>query len=264
LVWWSGAIVAILIVLVIYRVINQAETTASLVQTPPFLSQTPKAVESNYQVGDTLVKTGGGATDASATSKPVVVAQKPIPSLATLPSNTNDPELKPKDANINKDTQVLNTTTHSPAPQVEAHELPKVVKPWAKVTPSNKVTVKLTSPHNSNEYFANFMTKKIALQKQHIVHISPHAYTIQLLASNDLHTIAKFIADHQLQATASVVETKINNKPRYLIIYGVFQDYGTAKRGLQELSPVLKAGNPWVRSYQSVQAVMKKTATLTH
>jgi septal ring-binding cell division protein DamX len=193
-----------------------------------------------------------------------VVAQKPIPSLATLPSNTNDPELKPKDANINKDTQVLNTTTHSPAPQVEAHELPKVVKPWAKVTPSNKVTVKLTSPHNSNEYFANFMTKKIALQKQHIVHISPHAYTIQLLASNDLHTIAKFIADHQLQATASVVETKINNKPRYLIIYGVFQDYGTAKRGLQELSPVLKAGNPWVRSYQSVQAVMKKTATLTH
>lgn len=162
-------------------------------------------------------------------------------------------------------TQVGNMVVHTePQKPVATQPQPAKASP-VKATP---VPLNVNKPiqhkpskharvHAKPDLFTRIMQQKLALEKKRVLGISAKHYTLQLMASNNLHAVEKFIVQHQLQATAMVVKITHHQTPLYIVLFGIFANRQQAIDNLQQIDPQLQRLKPWPRSYASIHQAMK-------
>ncbi len=80
----------------------------------------------------------------------------------------------------------------------------------------------------------------------------PSNYVIQLLGARDASAVRKFVDNHQLGVKGAWYVTSHENKPWYVVVYGMYPDRASARAAIKTLPEALQAGSPWPRSVASV------------
>ncbi|MCU7931282.1 MAG: SPOR domain-containing protein [Candidatus Thiodiazotropha sp. (ex Codakia rugifera)] len=73
-------------------------------------------------------------------------------------------------------------------------------------------------------------------------------YTIQLLGVSNKHAIASFAKKHNLEGELAYIETELNGKEWYILMYGIYSAFSEATIALDSLPEELKGNQPWIRS----------------
>ena len=80
----------------------------------------------------------------------------------------------------------------------------------------------------------------------------PSHYVIQLLGARDASAVRKFLDTHKLGAKGTWYMTSHENKPWYVVVYGMYPDSASARAAIKSLPEALRAGSPWPRSVANV------------
>lgn len=125
-------------------------------------------------------------------------------------------------------------------------------------TPLKKLNHKASAEHSVAKTKSASAATTGALTEQKLVHAPSHYYTIQLLGSYDKKDAVAFINRNKLQQKATYYHTTFNNKPWFVVVYGLYPSQKEAEASLKHLAPQLDKANPWVKSVALVQQSMKK------
>jgi outer membrane protein len=82
---------------------------------------------------------------------------------------------------------------------------------------------------------------------------NPQHYTIQLIASNNQKEVTEFNNSHHFATETYTVATYRNNQKWYILTTGDYKTSAAAQAAAKKL-----AGNPWVRSFGSIQKLTNK------
>lgn len=78
------------------------------------------------------------------------------------------------------------------------------------------------------------------------------AYILQLMGSRDLNALARFVANHKLQHHVHIMTAAYQGKAWYILAYGKYSSVASAKTARQQLPPLLKKLQPWIRPVASI------------
>jgi DamX protein len=81
---------------------------------------------------------------------------------------------------------------------------------------------------------------------------NPSDYVIQLVGTRNASAATKFLNDHNLGDKGAWFATDHENKPWYVVVYGIYPDNASARAAIKALPEPLRAGSPWPRSVASV------------
>lgn len=81
---------------------------------------------------------------------------------------------------------------------------------------------------------------------------NPTHFVIQLVGTRDAAAARKFLDSHKLGDKGTWLATSHENKPWYVVVYGMYPDSATARAAIKSLPEPLRAGSPWPRSVASV------------
>jgi DamX protein len=80
----------------------------------------------------------------------------------------------------------------------------------------------------------------------------PSHYVIQLVGTRDAAAAGKFLEDHELGSRGAWFVTSHENKPWYIVVYGIYPDNSSARTAINALPETLRARSPWPRTVASV------------
>jgi DamX protein len=73
-----------------------------------------------------------------------------------------------------------------------------------------------------------------------------------LVGTRDAGAAGKFLEDHELGSQGAWFVTSHENKPWYIVVYGIYPDNSSARTAINALPETLRARSPWPRSVASV------------
>lgn len=140
------------------------------------------------------------------------------------------------------------------AAQTAAKQLPKgVSKPWIRSFASilsslNKKntainTTKTISPPSISSNQEGWLWSQ-----------NPNHYTLQLTAGTSEKAIQAFIKQYSLDGKAIYFHRLRDGKNWYIMIYGSYSDYSTAKQAINQLPLAVQKAKPWVRQFSAIHA----------
>jgi len=95
-----------------------------------------------------------------------------------------------------------------------------------------------------------------AYGKEWIKNRTPSNYTI-LIASDKQQSTITDAAGNSFPHEKAIYSVTLGGKQLYNLITGDFQDFGTAQTALTEIRPTVPSLNPWIRTFESIQALLK-------
>lgn len=84
------------------------------------------------------------------------------------------------------------------------------------------------------------------------------AFVIQLGAHRQRADALAALREHGLGRAGRVIATQVDGQPIHVLLFGAYPDRAAASAAARELSPALRALRPWVRSAESVRAVLAR------
>ncbi len=85
----------------------------------------------------------------------------------------------------------------------------------------------------------------------------PQHFTLQLVAGEQLDTLRKFIARHQLKQHLAFYQTQRSGKPWYVLLYGEYANKQDTVDARSRLPHALRKHKPWIRSFGNIQQALK-------
>ncbi|MSP52909.1 MAG: hypothetical protein EXR81_01485 [Gammaproteobacteria bacterium] len=241
-VWWCGAIIVITILLIVYQQLTKPSALDEMISSP---ATTP--VAATHPAPNAPM-----ATPKTDTAPAPSTAPNPAPTHATPSQGASGEDLPHSDA--------VPAAPQTPAPA----PAPIPVAPAA-MTPAIVPPAPVTSKKENANLFNQTMGTALQEHQARVLHTPPNHYTLQLVASPNLHQVQKFILQHQLASVALIVPTERDGKFFYIVLYGNFPTRAIAAKEQAHLHKT-KNIQPWLRTYKSVQELVKtdKTVAKTH
>lgn len=113
-----------------------------------------------------------------------------------------------------------------------------------------------TASHAANS--ANKTLEPTYLTEQWLEKRKSSAWTIQILAFDQLMKVEEFIDLHRLHDRAAYFSERTGDVLLYKLVYGEFANKQAAEAARGKLTPALQEHGPWLRTLASVQAVIKE------
>ena len=82
----------------------------------------------------------------------------------------------------------------------------------------------------------------------------PSHYTLQLAAGTDKRAIQAFIKRHNLKGKAVFFHRVRDGKDWYILVYGSYSGYSSAKQAIKQLPAAVQKAKPWTRSFSAIHA----------
>jgi septal ring-binding cell division protein DamX/type II secretory pathway predicted ATPase ExeA len=249
--WWSGAIIIITILLIAYQQLTKPSALDAMVTAPASTTTPAPAPVANTPT----------PAPAPTPPPPTTPPATATPTNSTEPSNTaqgaSSEDLPHTDATAADTATKLAPIVPVPVP-LPTHAAAAQQEPVAKPNTSNKV-----NKTAATNLFNTTMTEEMHAHQTQVMHTPPNHYTLQLIASPNLHVVQKFIIKHQLGSVAMIVPTEREGKFNYIVLYGNFPTQPIAAQAQARLQQT-KQIKAWLRTYKSVQELIKPVKTAEH
>jgi DamX protein len=179
------------------------------------------------------------------------VAPEPQPITETITAKTPAMESKQAPAGVilaragddAKQTGIAGSgVSTQPASAVVSPSPAKGVPPAPVATLSNNVTASVSVPDKP----------RIAHDLDWLRKQEPANFVIQLVGTRSAAAASKFVDEHKLRSEGAWFLTSHENKPWYVVVYGMYPDNASARVAIKTLPEALRAGSPWPRSVASV------------
>jgi DamX protein len=82
-------------------------------------------------------------------------------------------------------------------------------------------------------------------------------HTVQLLGLSDRAKAERFVRERGIAAQASILTTRLNDRPFFLIVYGAYPTRAAAVAAMSQLPAKLNDTQPWARSVGSLRGALK-------
>lgn len=105
------------------------------------------------------------------------------------------------------------------------------------------------------------MSKQQSLTAESLLHAPSHYYTVQLYGAFHQHDATQFIHAHRLHDTATYYQTTFDNKPWFVVVYGIYKTDAEAKAAIKALPANMQALKPWIKPMAEVQEGIRNKAT---
>lgn len=86
-------------------------------------------------------------------------------------------------------------------------------------------------------------------------------YTLQLVADDNIETIHSFINRHKLKDSIALYQTTRQNKPWYVLIYGIYSNKSLAESGINRLPANLQLVKPSIRQFNDIHQDIRKISS---
>ena len=86
---------------------------------------------------------------------------------------------------------------------------------------------------------------------------NPSYYTIQLIGLQNEKSIYKFVKKYKLFNQVASYKTLYRKKDWYPLLYGVYHSRREASSAMKKLSQEFRKLSPWIRSFSSIQQIIK-------
>lgn len=225
---------------------------------PPMSSQ-PSAPPMSPSSGPNL--NGDSANNQTAPIKPL---NSQLPSY-NQNSGTGSPAIDMLQSSDNSGVESSNAQNASPsqlaanADDLEGQPAAAEVNPQTVEANVSNMNSTHVVPSNTAVNTAN--NTNFTPDERYLLSVNPGTYTIQLLGSHNLQPIIDFVHENNLKNQANYYQTAFQDKPWYLLIDGQYQNRAQAMAALAQLSPAVRAQNPWVRSFADIQQEIKQRAS---
>lgn len=226
-------------------------------QPAPASTQTPAADDTQTSETDTspatVTETASTLdTEADTTEPQTDVTQtqpQPTPGPAPSPEATGSTQPNtPVAETTPPPTETTPAATTKPEP---AKSQPPAPKPSpAKTSPKPETSAAVPSPRQQN------LTKleQLGLHgPKWLLQQDDSRWTIQILAARDPATLLKFAHNNHLGRESAWYQTRVSNKPLYILVHRNYADHGTASQAIATLPEVLQRQRPWVKSLAAVK-----------
>jgi DamX protein len=117
------------------------------------------------------------------------------------------------------------------------------------------------SENHGNKVMVTKEMPKQMLSAESLLHAPAHYYTVQLYGAFHQHDATHFIQIHRLHGKATYYTTSFNNKPWYVVVYGMYKTDSEAKAAIKGLPSAVQKLNPWIKPLADVQEGMRMKAT---
>ncbi|MEX2131599.1 MAG: AAA family ATPase [Pseudohongiellaceae bacterium] len=87
---------------------------------------------------------------------------------------------------------------------------------------------------------------------------APQSYTLQVLGSQSEVKVHEFIAEQSGSSSFAYFESRYQNQPWFVAVYGDFKDREAASAAIATLPEALKTLRPWARALSGIQADIRK------
>ncbi len=179
--------------------------------------------------GETVVPASSGTKSTGEAGEPAPMAAEPA-----LPEE--------KQAEINVSAVSERTPTNVSAPPEVAEETPETVAKSAKESALPKPESK-TAP----------ATSSLLRDSEWLAARPAGAYTVQLLAVENVESVQQVVEKHGLGEAAFTVRTERKGRPWYPLLWGQYPNRPAALEAIKRLPAPLRAGGAWARSFASLQ-----------
>ena len=86
---------------------------------------------------------------------------------------------------------------------------------------------------------------------------NPSHYTIQLIGLQNEKSIHKFVKKYKLSNQVAYYKTLYHNKEWYPLLYGIYPNRKEASSAMKKLPQELRKFSPWIRTFSSIQQIIK-------
>ena len=86
-------------------------------------------------------------------------------------------------------------------------------------------------------------------------------YIVQVLGSRSETNVQNFLDQEVIVGTKGYFETRYQDKPWFVVVFGNFNTRDTASAAIDQLPASLQERNPWVRSLSGIQEEIRQRAT---
>ena len=87
---------------------------------------------------------------------------------------------------------------------------------------------------------------------------APDSYTLQLLGSHSESNVRDFIAANALGDSVAYFESRFQERPWYVVVYGNFSTRSAAREAIDALPNTIRDLEPWARTLSDIQADIRK------
>lgn len=224
----------------------------------PPAQQQQVAVTSNTNTNlATAANNQTNAVVTQAMTQPVVIKVKRHLAKSVIPAIA--PELKKMilEANNNQNLKKMMTENH----QLKTQVVEKTVAA-KKVAPTKTIAIKSTavSSTQDNNLASTLRTNGLKLNKSEDALLARNSsdFTLQVIALSSEKAMQGFIQENKLQGDTHYIETTLNGKPWYILVYGVYNTRQEASNAIRSLPAALRKYNPWPRTLANVKSDMDK------
>ncbi len=193
------------------------------------------------------------------------VAASAVPATAPVPAQqTNTQATEPTaSTNIQNVAQQQATTQPSELPSVASQskklmkknvilKTPKV--PALSKSKSTQIVKKATLGHNANiATNQNANDFKVKTGEGRFINQNGKYYTLQVLGLSNEKLMLNFIQQNHLQGDTHYIQTSLNGKPWFILIYGIYKTEQEAVSAVHSLPSALQKYRPWPRTIASVK-----------
>lgn len=142
----------------------------------------------------------------------------------------------------------------APARQLERESSGADVAPQAAASASAERVTPPTEPAaqlRAAPVVRSLTTDPVPRDEQYLLALDASHYLLQVMASNDLSRIQRFVASHPVQLHRY---SKLNNGQRwYALVHGDYPEQASARRAAAEFAARFGGDTPWVRRVEAVQ-----------
>lgn len=100
---------------------------------------------------------------------------------------------------------------------------------------------------------ASAASSNLSAYEQQLLNFAVGSYTVQILGSHSEANVREFIAGKSLPEPHGYYETRLQNKPWFVVVAGNYRDRATASAMIEKLPIALRDIQPWIRAVGDIQ-----------
>ena len=100
---------------------------------------------------------------------------------------------------------------------------------------------------------ANDIGPQLGIYEDWLMGVNEEHFTLQLLSTQNLHTVRKFIETRGIYDDIAVFRTMRSGRIWYALVYGDYAERSDATKAVRNLPAALRGMSPWIRSVASIQ-----------
>lgn len=143
--------------------------------------------------------------------------------------------------------------------QKDIHKLP-VVKATKQASLKEQLLKPLPKSQATETSRPDDAAVEVTRQEEWILKQRYSHYTLQLVANENIDVIYQFISKHKLKNSIALYQTVQGDKPRYVLIYGIYSNKDLATTGISLLPAALQQVNPQIRRFEDIHQEIRKVS----